>query len=102
MEDLLRSKGLYQITIGLDPTPLVIEKRAKWLNVDDEARGIIGMFISEDLKFHIQSLDTLQDAWLELEQLFGKTRWLGSGGSILFKACLELVITWIRTSRSTQ
>jgi hypothetical protein len=42
MEDLLRSKGLYRITLGKEKTPTDDDKKAKWANRSDEARGLIG------------------------------------------------------------
>jgi hypothetical protein len=41
MEDLLRSKGLYQITLGKEKAPTDADKKAKWDNRNDEARGLI-------------------------------------------------------------
>jgi hypothetical protein len=41
MEDLLRSKGLYRITMGMETTPTDDDKKAKWDNRNDEARGLI-------------------------------------------------------------
>jgi hypothetical protein len=38
MEDLLRSKGLYWITMGKETTPTDDDKKAKWDNRNDEAR----------------------------------------------------------------
>jgi len=64
MEDSLRSKGLYRITVGIDPTPLDNQRQVKWLNKNDEARGLIGMAIFDDLKFYIQHLGTPQEAWV--------------------------------------
>jgi hypothetical protein len=37
MEDLLRSKGLYQITLGKEEEPTDDDKYAKWINRNDEA-----------------------------------------------------------------
>ena len=41
MEDLLRSKGLYRITLGTKAAPDEDEKQAKWENKND----LIGMSI---------------------------------------------------------
>jgi hypothetical protein len=57
MEDLLRSKCLYQITLGNETTPTDVDKKVKWDNRKDEARGLIGNSISPDLRFHLQSID---------------------------------------------
>jgi hypothetical protein len=72
MEDLLRSKGLYQITLGNETSPTDADKKAKWDNRNDKARGLIGMFISPDLRFHLQSIDKPKETWENIESVFGK------------------------------
>jgi hypothetical protein len=57
MEDVLRSKGLYQITLGKEQEPIDDEKYVKWDNRNDEAHGLIRMSISPDLRFHLQGID---------------------------------------------
>ena len=49
MVDILRSKGLYRIAIGQENKPSDDDKAAKWENKQDQARGLIGMSISQDL-----------------------------------------------------
>jgi hypothetical protein len=72
MEDLLRSKGMYQITLGKETTPTDDDKKAKWDNRNDEARGLIGMSISLDLRYHLQGIDDPEEAWNTIESVFGK------------------------------
>jgi transposase InsO family protein len=72
MEDLLRSKGLYQITMGTETAPTDDDKKAKWNNRNDEARGLIGMSISPDLRYHLQGVDDPEEAWDKIESVFGK------------------------------
>jgi hypothetical protein len=72
MEDLLRSKGLYRITLRKETTPTNVDKKAKWDNRNDEARGLIGMSISPDLRFHLQSIDKPKETWEKIESVFGK------------------------------
>jgi hypothetical protein len=72
MEDLLRSKGLYQITLGKETSPTNADKKAKWDNRNDEARGLIRMSISPYLRFHLQSIDQPKYAWDKTESVFGK------------------------------
>ena len=72
MEDLLRSKGLYQITMGMETTPTDDDKKAKWDNRNDEACGLIGMSISPDLRYHLQGVDDPEAAWDKIESVFGK------------------------------
>jgi hypothetical protein len=72
MEDLLRSKGLYQITLGKETTPIDANKKSKWDNRNEKARGLIIMSISPDLRFHLQSIDKPKEAWENIESMFGK------------------------------
>jgi hypothetical protein len=57
MEDLLRSKGLYHITLGNETKPIDVDNKSKWDTRNEEARGLIRMSISPDLRFHLQSID---------------------------------------------
>jgi hypothetical protein len=41
MEDLLRSKGLYWITLGKETTPTDADKKVKWDNRNEKAHGLI-------------------------------------------------------------
>jgi hypothetical protein len=63
MEDVLRSKGLYQITLGKEQAPTDAKKKSKWDNKNDEACGLIRMSISPDLRFHLQGIDDPDEAW---------------------------------------
>jgi hypothetical protein len=72
MEDVLRSKGLYQISLGKDQEPTDDDTYAKWANRNDEARGLIRISISLDLRFHLQGIKGLDKAWENLEVVFGK------------------------------
>jgi hypothetical protein len=72
MEDLLRSKGLYRITLGKETTPTDDDNKSKWDNWNDEACGLIGMSISLDLRYHLQGIDDPEEAWNTIESMFGK------------------------------
>jgi hypothetical protein len=72
MEDLLRSKCLYQITLGKEKTPTDDDKKVKWANRSDEAHGLIEMSISPDLRFHLREIDDPHEAWENIESVFGK------------------------------
>ena len=72
MEDLLRSKGLYRITLGKEKAPTDVDKKDKWYNRNDEARGLIGISISPYLRYHIQDIDDPEEAWEKIEFVFGK------------------------------
>ena len=72
MEDLLRSKDLYGITLGNEKTPTDTDKKDKWDNRNDEARGLIRISISPDLRFHLKEIDDPDEAWENIESIFGK------------------------------
>ena len=72
MEDLLRSKGLYQITLGKEKTPIDANKKLKWDNKNEKERGLIGISISLDLRFHLQWTDAPDESWQKLRVVFGK------------------------------
>jgi hypothetical protein len=72
MEDLLRIKGLYRITMGIEIAPTDADKKDKWDNRNDEARGLIGMSISPDLRYHLQGVDDPEESWDKIESVFGK------------------------------
>lgn len=42
MEDILRSKGLYRLTLSMEVPPSDADKLAKWENRNDSAHGLIG------------------------------------------------------------
>jgi hypothetical protein len=72
MKDLLRSKGLYQITLGKKKSPIDDDKKVKWANRSDEAHGLIRMSISPYLRFHLKEIDDPHEAWEKIESVFGK------------------------------
>ena len=71
MVDILRSKGLYRIATGLETKPSDDDKVAKWENKQDQAWGLIGMSIAQDLRFHILDIDTPHEALDKLNTIFG-------------------------------
>ena len=72
MEYLLRSKGLYRITLGTETTPTDDEaKVAKWDNKNDEACDSIRMSTFPKLRFHIYGLYSPIEAWEKLHSVFG-------------------------------
>ena len=73
MVDLLRSKGLYSVTIRTETKPTREFDKAKWLNRCDEAQGLISILVSEELKFHIQDLESPNESWEKLKSLFRNT-----------------------------
>jgi hypothetical protein len=69
---LLRSKGLYQVTMGMEKEPTVAVEKIKYFNKLYEAIGIIFLSISIDLLFHFSRATTPEVVWTTLEGLFGK------------------------------
>jgi hypothetical protein len=72
MEDVLTSKGLYQITLGKEQEPTDDEKKVKWDSKNGEACGLIMMSISPNLRFHLQGIDDPDKSWEKIESMFGK------------------------------
>ena len=58
MGDILRSKGLYRIATRIETKPFDDDKVTKWENKQYQARGLIGISIAQDLRFHILEIDT--------------------------------------------
>jgi hypothetical protein len=72
MEDLLRSKGLYRITLGKEKAPTDVDKKAKWNNRNDKVRGLIIISISPNLRYHFQDINDPKESWITIESMFGK------------------------------
>ena len=62
MKDLLRSKGLYWITLGKEKEPTNDDKKYKWANRSDKERGLIIMSISPNLMFHLKEIYDPEEA----------------------------------------
>ena len=71
MVDILRSKGLYRIATWQENKPIDGYKSAKWENKQDQVKGLIGMSIAQDLRFHILEIDTPDEALKKLNTVFG-------------------------------
>ena len=69
MEDLLRSKGFYRITLDTETAPDDDEKKLE--NISDQSRGLIGISILLDLRFHLEGEDSPVKAWEKLNSVFG-------------------------------
>ena len=68
---LLRSKGLYKVTLALENESNAVIEKAKWHNRLDEAYLLLFLYISLDLLFHIYGFTTPNQVWTKLESLFG-------------------------------
>ena len=60
---LLRSRGLYIVTLALENDPNAVIKKAKWHNRLDEAYGLIFLSISADILFNLDFLTTQNQVW---------------------------------------
>ena len=69
---LLRSKGLYRVTMGTKTEPTSAAEKIKYFNKLDEAIGLICLSISRELLFHVSGATTPDAVWTTLEGLFGK------------------------------
>ena len=58
MVDLLICKELYRISPWLESKPIDGDKKAKWENKQDQARGLIGMSIAQDIRFHMKEIES--------------------------------------------
>ena len=72
MEILMRSKGLYRVTMEIEAEPNAAAKKIKWHNRNDEAYGLLCLSIFRDL-FHLDGLTSPNEVWEKLQTLFGKT-----------------------------
>ena len=59
--------------MGIEVEENYVVEKYKYLNRLDEAYGFLCLSISRELLFHIDSLKTLDEVWVKLESLFGKT-----------------------------
>ena len=73
VEILLRTKGLYKVTMEIETDPNAAADKIKWYNRRDEAYGLLCLSISRDLLFHLDGLSSLDEVWENIETLFGKT-----------------------------
>ena len=69
----MHSRGLYKVTLALENEPNAVIEKAKWHNRLDEAYGLLCLYISPDILFHLYGLTTPNQVWTwtELESLFG-------------------------------
>ena len=69
----IRLKGLYKVSIGNETDPKFVVENAKYFNKIDEAFGLLCLSSLRNILFHVDSLGTPNEFWLNLESLFGKT-----------------------------
>ena len=73
MEILLRATGLYKVTMAIEAEPNAAAEKIKWHNWRDEAYGLLCLSISRDLLFHLDGLNSPDQVWEKLSDIFGKT-----------------------------
>ena len=69
---LLRSKGLYRVTMGTEKEPSTATEKIKYFNKLYEVIRLICLSISKYLLFHVNGATTPNVVWTTLEGLFGK------------------------------
>jgi hypothetical protein len=72
IEPLLRSKGLYRVTMGTEVKPTLSIDKEKYFIIMDESYGILFLSISLDLLFHVNTCKTPNDVWTNLKDFLGK------------------------------
>ena len=68
---LLRSRGLYRVTLALENVPNVVIEKTKWNNRLDEAYGLLCLSIYPYIHFNIDGLTIPNQIRTQLESLFG-------------------------------
>ena len=68
---LLRSKGLYRVSMELENEPNSLVEKAKWRNRLDKTYGFLFISISPNILFNLYGLTTPNQVWTKLESLFG-------------------------------
>ena len=69
---LLRSRGLYRVTMGTKNELNSVVKKSKYFNRLDEAFRMICLSILRDIPFHVENITTHNEFWINLEELFEK------------------------------
>lgn len=69
---LVRRKGLYRVTMGMETEPTSTMENIKHFNKLDEEIRLICLSISGKLLFHVNGATTLDAVCTTLEGLFGK------------------------------
>ena len=59
--------------MGTKIEPNSVVNKSKYFNRIDETFGMLCLSILRDLLFHVDSVGTPNEVWLNLESLFGKT-----------------------------
>ena len=63
---------MYRITLGKETAPTDDDKKSKWDNMNEKARGLIRMSLSPDLRYHLQGIDDPKEDLNTIESVFCK------------------------------
>ena len=72
MENQLRSKKLFKLTMETEAEPVHYVDKEKYWNRFDEEYGCLCLSISQYLLFHVNGLKTPKEFWDKLASLFDK------------------------------
>ncbi len=73
MIDVLRSRNLWRLVDGKQPKPTDADELVIWEERYDQARGLIGQTVADNLHVHIEALEDPIQVWKALATLFDKT-----------------------------
>ena len=63
MEIMMRSKGLFRVTMETEAEPNAVAKNIKWHNMRDKAYSLLCLSISRDLLLHLDGLTSPNEVW---------------------------------------
>ena len=67
----LRSKGVYQIVMGIETEPILEDEKSDWLNKSDIAYGRLCLSVSRDILYEIINIESPHEIWTTLKGLYG-------------------------------
>ena len=70
MIDVLRSRNLWRLVDGKQTKPIDATELVIWENMYDQARGLIGQTIADNLQVHIEAQENPVEVWKTLATLF--------------------------------
>ena len=73
MDILMRSKGIYRVTMTTESNPNAETKKIKCHNRRDEAYGLLCLSIFRDLLFPLDGLTSPNEVWEKLQDLYENT-----------------------------
>ena len=73
MIDVLRSRNLWRLVDGKQTKPTDVAELVIWEERYDQARGLIGQTVVDNLQVYIEALEDPIQVWKALATLFDKT-----------------------------